>query len=139
MLETTTNLERNWLRRQWSHRDKIQVNLTSDFLTCSANWNFSVGVGTSVGWGGGNSVSGMLECGKTWKKHIKYIITDFLSGLSTFTSEKKSQITNTISKIHKFINLVEKYNTFKIANLQGQEMVWIGLIRAGDGLVNPVL
>ena len=67
---------------------------TSDFFTCSANWNFSVGVGVGVkavcGVEGGNSTSDsvMLECGKTWKKHIRYIITDFLSGLSIFTSEK---------------------------------------------------
>ena len=70
---------------------------TSDFFTCSANWNFSVGVGVGVkavcGVEGGNSTSDsvMLECGKTWKKHIRYIITDFLSGLSIFTSEKKGE------------------------------------------------
>lgn len=52
------------------------------------NWKLRLSVADEGVEGGSSSLGvGMFEWGRTWKKHIRYIIMDFLSGVFTLTSK----------------------------------------------------
>lgn len=66
----------------------IPLWLTSLLLLWSVNWKLRLSVADEGVEGGRSSLGvGMLEWGRTWKKHIRYIIMDFLSGVFTLTSK----------------------------------------------------
>lgn len=71
----------------WSPFPSIPFWLTSLLLLWSVNWKLRLSVADEGVEGGRSSLGvGMFEWGRTWKKHIRYIIMDFLSGVFTSTS-----------------------------------------------------
>lgn len=71
----------------WSPFPSIPFGLTSLLLLWSVNWKLRLSVADEGVEEGRSSLGvGMFEWGRTWKKHIRYIIMDFLSGVFTLTS-----------------------------------------------------